>query len=73
MPVSRRHFLAAAATLPVVLAAERGLHAAADGIRTATNALRPPARGTSASRCAMCGDPGHTMLDRRCPAAKRVL
>lgn len=34
---------------------------------------RPLASGTSATRCAQCGAHDHTMLDRRCPAAPRVI
>jgi len=34
---------------------------------------RPATAGTSATRCAQCGAPDHTMLERRCPAAPRVL
>ena len=73
MPLSRRRLLAVAAALPIVLVAERGIRFAADGARAAATALRPASSGTSATRCAMCGSPDHTMLDRRCPAAKPVL
>jgi hypothetical protein len=71
--LTRRRLLAAAAAIPVALAAERGAHLASGGIRVTVNALRPPARGTSATRCALCGSTDHTMLDPRCPAARPVL
>jgi hypothetical protein len=56
-----------------VLVAERTVRLAADGARSAAAALRPPAQGTSATRCGLCGSPDHTMLDPRCPAAKPVM
>jgi hypothetical protein len=34
---------------------------------------RPAPAGTSATRCAQCGASDHNMLDRRCPAAPRVM
>jgi hypothetical protein len=73
MRLSRRRLLAAAAAVPVVLAGERGVRFVADGVRGAADALRPPAQGTSATRCALCGSPDHTMLDPRCPVARPVI
>jgi hypothetical protein len=73
MPLSRRRLLATAAAIPIVLVVGRGIRLAADGARAAVTALRPPAQGTSATRCGLCGSPDHTMLDPRCPAARPVL
>lgn len=57
--------LAALALGSIVGVARRG----ADAL----SRVRPSPSGTSATRCAQCGSPDHTMLDRRCPAAPRVL
>jgi hypothetical protein len=65
--------MAAAAALPLVLLAERGVRLIADGARGAAAALRPSGEGTSATRCGLCGATDHTMLDPRCPAAKPVI
>lgn len=73
MRLSRRRLLVTSAAIPVVLFAGRGIQLAVDGARSAAAALRPPAAGTSATRCGLCGSPDHTMLDPRCPAAKRVV
>jgi hypothetical protein len=43
--------------------------AALAGVRSVAQA-RPPADGTSATRCALCGSPRHAML--ACPRAPRV-
>jgi len=72
MAISRRHLVVAAATLPVLLAARRGAELAGDLIAGAVRDARPTAAGTSATRCAQCGSPDHTMLDPRCPLAPRV-
>jgi hypothetical protein len=42
-------------------------------VRGAAPGLRPTARGTSSTRCALCGATGHSMLDPGCPAARRVI
>jgi hypothetical protein len=73
MRLSRRRLIAAAAGLPLVLLAERGVRSITDGVRGAAAALRPPSEGTSATRCGLCGATDHTMLDPRCPAAKPVI
>jgi hypothetical protein len=73
MRLSRRRLLVATAVIPVALTAQRGVRVVADGVRGAAAALRPPAQGTSATRCAMCGSADHTMLDPRCPAARPVI
>lgn len=71
MPLSRRRLLAAATAMPIVLLVDQAIRAAGDAIRTAAASARPSAVGTSVDRCAQCGATDHTMLDRRCPAAKR--
>ncbi len=73
MQISRRHLLAASAAVSVVFIAERGVRLVADAARGAAGALRPPAQGTSATRCALCGSAKHTMLDPRCPIARKVI
>lgn len=73
MQVSRRRLLAAAAVVPLVVFIERGARVAVEGAWRAVAALRPPSTGTSATRCALCGSGDHTMLDPRCPTAKRVI
>jgi hypothetical protein len=73
MAVSRRRLLTVAASLPLVLAARRGAELAGDAIAGAARAARPAGDGTSATRCAQCGSPDHTMLDAACPLAPRVL
>lgn len=72
MPVNRRELLLAAVMLPAGALVGSVATRAAEGLRAAAAQLRPPAQGTSASRCAACGAPDHTMLDPRCPAARRV-
>lgn len=72
MRVSRRRLLAVAASIPAVLVARQGAQLLADGARGAAAALRPPSHGTSATRCGLCGGWDHTMLDPRCPAARRI-
>lgn len=73
MPLSRRELLGIAAVIPVGAAA--GAIAANAGriLGAAVAAVRPPAAGTSASRCARCGDPSHTMLDASCPMERRAI
>ena len=73
MAVSRRRVLVAAATVPVLLAARHGVELAAAAIADAVRSARPTATGTSATRCAQCGSPDHTMLAAACPMAPRVL
>lgn len=50
----------AAVAAPVVRSVRAGIHA-----------MRPPAEGTSATRCGLCGADGHTMLT--CPRAPSVV
>ena len=72
MAVTRRRLLIAAATLPALLAARRGVELAGDAITGAVASMRPAPAGTSATRCAQCGAPDHTMLSTACPLAPRV-
>jgi hypothetical protein len=60
--------------VPLAAVVASGVFAGA--LATARNVAlprRPAAAGTSATRCAACGAPEHAMLDRRCPAAPRVI
>jgi len=73
MPITRRKLLRAAVVLPAgaavaVIATQVGEH-----LRAAAAELRPGPDGTSASRCGACGARDHTMLDPRCPAARKVI
>ncbi len=72
MRLSRRRLLAASLAIPVVVGAERAVRSIGDALRGMAAAVRPPAAGTSATRCAQCGAADHTMLDLRCPAAPKV-
>ena len=49
------------------------LVAAVAAVRSVALSGRPTPSGTSATRGAQCGAPDHTMLDRRCPLAPRVV
>ena len=73
MSVSRRRLLIVAGSVPVVAVAGAALELASGAIAGAVRAVRPSADGTSATRCAQCGSPDHTMLDPICPLAPRVL
>jgi hypothetical protein len=73
VPLSRRDLLAAAAVIPVGVAASALAANVGRVVTSAVAAIRPPAAGTSASRCARCGDPSHTMLDASCPMARKVI
>lgn len=70
---TRRRLLAAGLGVPAILVARRGADALGDVVTAAIRGARPAADGTSATRCAQCGSPGHTMLDPGCPLAPRVL
>jgi hypothetical protein len=72
MPASRRHLLRLAVVLPVGLALSRVATLEARVSGSVARGIRPAPSGTSATRCAACGSPGHTMLDTRCPAHPRV-
>jgi hypothetical protein len=73
LDISRRGLLLAAVAVPSLYAARQVASSISDATRAAVRAARPTASGTSASRCAQCGAPDHTMLDPRCPLAPRVL
>ena len=73
MPLTRRRLLQAAGLVPIGFAVSALAASAGEAIRSAAAALRPPAAGTTATRCALCGATGHTMLDPRCPAAPKVI
>ncbi|HEX6130614.1 MAG TPA: hypothetical protein VF044_02730 [Actinomycetota bacterium] len=66
---TRRAVLAGLALAPAALVAGRAIAAAGAGAR----ALRPSARGRSATTCGACGATGHSMLDPACPSAPRVI
>ena len=70
--VSRREVLISAALAPIGAAVGAIVSTAGQVVARSAPSLRPPAVGTSASRCAACGGSDHTMLDARCPAARRV-
>jgi hypothetical protein len=70
---TRRRLLVAGLGLPAILIATRGADAVGGVMTAAIRGARPPAEGTSTTRCAQCGSPEHTMLDRGCPLAPRVL
>lgn len=73
MRLTRRHLLAAGLAVPGMLLVQRGAILVTEAAAGAIRAARPAASGTSATRCAQCGSPDHTMLDPRCPLAPRVL
>ena len=73
MPLTRREILRIGAFAPAGFVAGRAAAKVSDAVTRAASALRPKATGTSATRCAACGAGDHTMLDPRCPAAKRVI
>lgn len=73
MPLTRRRLLLAASAAPIGLALAALVGRAGDVADSAAAALRPAATGTSATRCAACGGMSHTMLDPRCPAARKVI
>jgi hypothetical protein len=64
---SRRGFLAGLFALPAVFVAVKAVGV----VRAAARWGRPRAVGTSATRCALCGSPGHAML--RCPGQREVI
>jgi hypothetical protein len=73
MQLTRRRLVTVMVSAPLLFAAGRGLRLAGDAAAGAIRAVRPPAQGTSATRCALCGAADHSMLDPRCPAARRVI
>jgi hypothetical protein len=73
MPFTRRQLLRATLLLPAGAVAVGVAAAAGEAIRASVAALRPRPDGTSATRCGACGARDHTMLDPRCPAARKVI
>lgn len=73
MPFTRRQLLRAAGIVPIGLTVSALVAHVGAILRSSAAALRPRASGTSATRCALCGSAGHTMLDPRCPAARKVI
>ncbi len=73
MPISRRRLMAAAVAVPGAILLQRAIGVVEGGLAGAARAARPEPSGTSATRCAQCGSPDHTMLDPDCPLAPRVL
>jgi len=70
MRLTRRRLLAAAGAATAFIVTERGVRAGTTAIGSAVSAMRPPVRGTSTGRCALCGSPDHAMLDPRCPRSR---
>ena len=66
MAMTRRAFVTASALAALGAVAGRALGRVDAATATAAPALRPPAAGSSASRCARCGSPAHTALDGAC-------
>jgi hypothetical protein len=73
MATSRRRLLVIGLVGLGALAVPRAVGVVEQGVNGAIRAARPAPSGTSATRCAQCGATDHTMLDRRCPLAPRVL
>jgi hypothetical protein len=73
LALSRRRLILAAASLPALAVAGRGISLLGDAVAGAARAARPAGDGTSATRCAQCGASDHSMLDPRCPLAPKVL
>jgi hypothetical protein len=72
MATSRRRLLAAGLATLGALVVPRVVDFVEQGVGGAIRGARPAPSGTSATRCAQCGSPDHTMLDPRCPLAPRV-
>ena len=72
MPLTRRRLLLGAAAIPALAGLERAGRSLGGLAVGAIRAARPPADGTSATRCARCGARDHAMLDACCPAAPKV-
>jgi hypothetical protein len=73
MPLTRRQLLRAASVVPIGLTVSAIVAHASEIVHSTAAALRPSSSGTSATRCAQCGGSNHTMLDPRCPAARKVI
>ena len=73
MPVTRRELLRAAVMIPAGAITAALAIRAVEAVQATAAQLRPEGDGTSATRCGACGAGGHTMLDARCPAARKVI
>ena len=73
MSLTRRTLVRLAVAAPLGLAVTRVLEGAGALLTHAAPGVRPAASGTSSTRCALCGAGDHSMLDPRCPAARRVV
>lgn len=73
MAMTRRRFVAAAGVSALAALAARAAERLEPAVAAAVPALRPPAHGTSATRCALCGSTAHSSLDAACTetAARR--
>jgi hypothetical protein len=70
MRLTRRRLLTAAGAVSAFAVTERVVRTGSTVVGSALAAMRPPAQGTSADRCALCGSPDHAMLDPRCPRSR---
>jgi hypothetical protein len=66
MAMTRRAFVTTATLAALGALVGRGLGKAEAASAAAAPALRPAASGSSSSRCARCGSPGHSTLDGIC-------
>ena len=69
MALTRRRFVVAAGMSTLAAMAAQAARRRQPPVAAAVPALRPPARGTSARRCARCGSAMHSTLDATCPEA----
>lgn len=72
MSLPRRRLLLASVAVPVAAMLRPAEAMASAAERRLAGWRRPTPVGTSASRCAACGEAGHTMLDPACPARRSV-
>jgi hypothetical protein len=69
MAMTRRRFVVAAGVSALGVLAARAAERLEPAVAAAVPALRPPSRGTSAGRCALCGSATHTTLQATCAEA----
>jgi hypothetical protein len=72
MRIARRTLLVTAVAIPGLALARQAATLLGDAAAGAARGARPAPDGTSATRCAQCGSPDHTMLDPECPLAPKV-
>jgi hypothetical protein len=72
MHLTRRRLLALALGLPAATAFGSVAAAHERVVSRVATRVRPPASGTSATRCASCGGREHTMLRGECPERRSV-